>query len=123
MDAEAPELGKIPQAFEAYFRHPQVHFPSKFQSTGGEIHESGWDIRYVLGHDSNGTFIELYAINRRTSDRHIRIGADGSVETLPAVSESFNFDPNIPGDRERAKRQQQADDAPVIADLKRKGLL
>ncbi len=67
--------------------------------------------------------MELYAINRRTSDSHLRIYNDGTLETLPTVSEGFSFNPDVPGDRERAKREQDVRDAPLIADLRRKGLL
>lgn len=55
-------------------------------------------------------------------DRHLRIDEDGAVATLAAVSDGVMYDPDIPGDRERAERERKEADDPLIADLKQKGL-
>lgn len=118
----SPNLGKIPEAFENYFRNPRVSFPAAVQASGGSIREGGWDIRYMVGREGARAFMELYAVNRRTNDRHIRIYDDGVVEPLQAVSDGFSYDPKLPGDRERAQREQRQKDEPLIADLRKKGL-
>jgi ADP-ribosyl-[dinitrogen reductase] hydrolase len=116
-------LGAIPAAFESYFHDPKVHFPEKAKNAGGIIAEGGWSIRYLLGRENSRTFMELYAINRRTSDRHLRIFEDGTVETLPIVSQGYTYKPDVSGDEERAKQEQESKDQPIISDLRRKGLL
>ncbi|HEY9287044.1 MAG TPA: ADP-ribosylglycohydrolase family protein [Candidatus Dormibacteraeota bacterium] len=121
-EGASANLGKIPEAFEDYFKAPKVRFPVAPAESGGVIQESGWYIRYFLGVEGARRFMELYGINRRTSDRHLRIHDDGAIDVLPVVSEGFNFNPDTPGDRERAKREQEAKDASLIAELKSKGL-
>lgn len=58
---------------------------------------SGWRITYRVDPDDVGEpNLEFYATNRFTSDRHVRIFADGRGGHLEAMSESFFHDPSKP---------------------------
>lgn len=116
------EHGNIKEAFAAYFKDFAIHLPDDIQASGGLIKQAGWNIRYAFGRDGGRSFLELYAINRMTNDRHLRIYDEGTVQTLPTVSQGVTFNPDIPGDRERAERERKAGDDRLIGDLKQKGL-
>ncbi len=116
------EHAPIREAFAAYFKDFGIRLPADLQPSGGLIKQAGWNIRYNVGRDGGRSYLELYALNRMTNDRHLRIYDDGTVETLGIVSQGVTFNPDIPGDRERAERERKASDERLIADLKRKGL-
>jgi len=113
---------KIREAFAAYFKDFDIHLPLEISPEGGLIKQAGWNIRYAVGRDGGRTYLEFYAINRMTNDRHLRIHHDGSLENLATVSQGVTFNPDIPGDRDRAERERKASDERLLADLKRKGL-
>ncbi len=113
---------KIREAFAAYFKDFDIRLPAEIQPSGGLIKQASWNIRYALGRDAGRTYLELYAMNRMTNDRHLRIHDDGRIETLATVSQGVTFNTEIPGDRERAERERKASDEWLITDLKRKGL-
>jgi hypothetical protein len=113
---------KIREAFAAYFKDFDIHLPSEIPAAGGLIKQAGWNIRYAVGRDGGRRYLELYAMNRMTNDRHLRVYEDGTVETLGTVSQGVTFNPDVPGDRERAERDRKAADDRLIADLRRKGL-
>ncbi len=116
------EHARIGEAFAAYFKDFDIRLPADIQPSGGLIKQAGWNIRYTLGRDGGRGYLELYAMNRMTNDRHLRIYDDGTVQTLGIVSQGVTFNPDIPGDRERAERERKTSDERLIADLKRKGL-
>ncbi len=88
----------------------------------GLIKQAGWNIRYIAGRDAGRSYLELYAMNRMTKDRHLRVYEDGAVETLPAVSQGVTFSPDIAGDRDRAEREQKEIDDRLITELRERGL-
>jgi hypothetical protein len=112
------EHAKIREAFAAYFKDFDIALPDVIPASGGLIRQAGWNIRYTFGQD----FLELYAMHRLTNDRHLKISEDGTVETLATVSPGAMFNPEIPGDRERAEREQKDSDDRLITELKQKGL-
>jgi hypothetical protein len=113
---------KIREAFAAYFKDFDIRLPAEIPAAGGLIKQAGWNIRYAVGRDGGRSYLELYAMNRMTNDRHLRVYEDGTVETLGTVSQGVTFNPDVPGDRERAERDRKAADDRLIADLRRKGL-
>ncbi len=119
---EDRQQAKIREAFAAYFKDADIQLPADIQPSGGLINQAGWNIRYTVGRDGDRRYLELYAMNRMTNDRHLRINDDGTIQTLGVVSEGVTFNPDIPGDRERAERERKAADERLIADLKRKEL-
>jgi hypothetical protein len=113
---------KIKEAFAAYFKDFDIQLPADVRPSGGLIKQAGWNIRYTFGQDGGRSYLELYALNRMTNDRHLRIYEDGTVQTLGIVSQGVTFNPDVPGDRERSERERRASDERLIAELKQKGL-
>jgi len=112
---------KMREAFADYFKDFGIQLPADIQPSG-VIKQGGWNIRYIFGRDGGRSYLELYAMNRMTNDRHLRIDDDGTLKTLGTVSQGVTFNPDTPGDRERAERERKARDDRLIADLKHKGL-
>lgn len=82
------------------------------------ILKKGWEIRFIQGEN----YLEFYAMNNITGDTHFKVYANGDVEELEAVSESFTYDVSIPGDQD-AKRKIYAEKNKIIYDtLKALGL-
>jgi len=115
------EHAKIREAFAAYFKDFDISLPDVVPASG-LIQQAGWNIRYIAGRDAARRYIELYAMHRLTNDRHLRIYDDGTVDTLPTVSQGAMFNPDIPGDRERAEREGKETDDRLITELKQRGL-
>ncbi len=95
--AKANKHAKINEAFAASFKDFDINLPDRIPSSG-LIRVAGWNIR------------------------HLRIDQNGTIHTLPTVSQGLMFNPDIPGDRERAERQGREKDDRLIAELKHKGL-
>jgi hypothetical protein len=64
-------------------------------------------IRYRWDVESESPYLDFFAAHRMTNARLERIHADGSIETLGVEQEMFAFDPDKPGDQERARRKMQ----------------
>ena len=52
----------------------------------GKIVASGWAIWYLFGEDERGEYLDYYASDRMTDDRHVRVREDGSQEPLPVIN-------------------------------------
>ena len=48
----------------------------------GTIASRGWTVKYCIGKDQDGKFLDYYAAHRMTNDRHLRIRDNGDVEGL-----------------------------------------
>ena len=88
----------------------------------GLIRHAGWTIRYILGADDNGSYLEYYATHRMTSDTRIRIYGSGRTTELDAIWESFMFDAKKPGDEDRARQKYQAHNRRIAEELRQLGL-
>jgi hypothetical protein len=51
----------------------------------GKIVEAGWTIWYLFSSDARGEYLDYYASHRMTTDRHVRVYANGDEEHLPAI--------------------------------------
>jgi hypothetical protein len=57
-----------------------------------------------------------------TDDRHVRIYDDGECMDLDAICSMYGYDPKIPGDQERAERENREYNQRVYKELQEKGL-
>lgn len=122
----------IKVAFVEYFRHPPMdkNFPEVDFLDGilaapgeGEIEELyPWSISYVVDDADGQRFLEIYAVNRFTNDRHLKIAEDGTVQHLEAPQSSYSYNPHKPGDKERAEQEFYNYNRRVYAELERRGL-
>lgn len=86
-------------------------------SNGGE-----WRIKWVMGKDEKGAYLEYYGINTRRGHLHGRIYEDGREEKLDVLKEYIVYSPSIPGDRERSTREFEMYNKKLIKKLKEKGI-
>jgi hypothetical protein len=112
----------IKAAFDAYFAPWGITLPDDalMARSPGVLAGQGWRIRYRFGQDGAGEHLEFYATHRMTNDRHVRIAPDGGVEHLDALWDAYAYDPEVPGDRERAERAYLEHNRRVAAELKEK---
>jgi hypothetical protein len=71
----------------------------------GLLNADNWQIRYCFGQKEGRDYMDVYGSHRMTNDRHLRLYEDGEMEDLEALRMSYGWDPKIPGDEERSKRE------------------
>ena len=115
----------ISEAFNSYFEEFDIRIGPEDVAVGSprRIGGRGWVISYRVDPDHAGLpSLELYATNRMTNDRHVRIRSDGRMEVLEAIHESFAYDRKVPGAKEAAEQAYLAHNRAVAEDLRAKGL-
>lgn len=116
-------MEKIRQAFREYFEDFELELPKKIENKG-TIADSGWTITYVLLKDEQGEpCLDFLAEHRRTSMRHVRIRQNGEVIALETFWETYGYDPEIEGDKERAEKEFHEHNNRVAEILREKGLI
>lgn len=118
-------MARIADAFNSYFSNWSIQLsPTDIRpGTRDSIAQRGWGIRYVVETDDNGDlYLEFYATNRMTNDRHVVISSSGTIEHVESISSMVFFDPNVGGDRDRASRENIERNQRTAEDLKAKGL-
>ncbi len=105
--------------FEQHFKHWNIVLPERdlADRSPGFIAKAGWSIRYIFGKDGDREYLEFYAMHRMTDDRHVRIYEDGEGEELDAICSMYISNPNIPGDQERAEKENREHNQRVYREL------
>jgi hypothetical protein len=81
--------------FNSEFAHFGISLPADaVKRKRGKIVARGWAIWYLFGSNVEGDYLDYYASNRMTDDRHFRIFSDGRCETLPTISSFEHFTDN-----------------------------
>lgn len=83
---------------------------------------SDWRIKWVVGKDDKGAYLEYYAINTKRGHLHGRIYENGREEKLEVLKEYIVYSPSIPGDRERSTREFEMYNKKLIKKLEEKGI-
>ena len=82
---------QLRQRFNRAFEKWEIELPFDALSPGVVwlIAQRGWTIwtRFDIGDEDGWERLDYYAMHRMTSDRHIRMYADGEEESLPAMAE------------------------------------
>lgn len=101
-----------------------MHLPDEALEarTAGRVEGSGWSIRYLFGADEHGEYLDFYACNRFTNDRHVRIYESGKAEVLETYWDGFIY----PGDAspeqiDAARKEYYEHNRAVGRELERKG--
>lgn len=96
MDSAA-ELSIIRSRFARYFAHWGIELPERAvaERKRGELLQAGWSVRWLLGSDDKGEYLDFYARHRMTNDRHLRLHENGEVTGLEAL-----WDPLVPVGKE-----------------------
>lgn len=110
--------------FAEYFANSGIRLPAGAVELEelGIIQEDGWTIRYVFGNDAGGSYLEFYATHRMTNDRRVRIYGSGETKGLEALETMHRYDPKIPGDKERAARENRRRNTRITKELEAHGL-
>ena len=90
------------------------------QKQSGTIRKAGWNIRYAFAED----YLDYYATHRMTNDRHVRIHADGSSESLESPRD-FVVYPKDEAEEARTKAEEEFYEynQAVYAKLREKGFV
>lgn len=116
-------MEKIRRAFKEYFDEFDIELPETIQ-VKGSIQEGGWSITYILNTDEDGKpALDFFAEHRMTNPQLVRIHADGRVEEVASIQETYSFDPDKKGDGERAQKEFQEHNDKVAKLLKERGFL
>ena len=112
---------RIASVFAEHFTRWNLVLPKTAvkRRKAGAIKKQGWLIQYCFGRDERGEFLDYYAAHRMTSDSHVRIRHDGTVEDLPAMSEFMFFDEG--DDIEKVKEKYYAENRAIARLLFEKG--
>jgi hypothetical protein len=116
-------LNTIKINFDEAFKNWEVKLPVEALThrNAGEIQKSGWYIQYLFGSDENGEFIDYLAYHRMTNPRHKRIYENGDMKGLPVPMETYSFDPDTPGDQEKAEKEYYEYNRKIGEELEQKG--
>ena len=81
------KLKVIADIFANRFAHWDIFLPEEDINSKrrGHIQKAGWLIQYCFGKDETGEYLDYYAAHRMTDDSHVRIYADGTKKSLPAL--------------------------------------
>jgi ABC-type sulfate transport system substrate-binding protein len=85
--------------------YPELSFPEG--QVRGTVESENLSVRYCFGEDENGVpYLDIYSSNKMGS-MHLRIKHNGETEALDTYQEGFSYDPDIPGDEERAQKEHR----------------
>ena len=114
----------IEERFAGYFENWGIRLPEGAVQLGepGLIQHGGWTIRYVLGDDEGGSYLEFYATHRMTDDGRVRLYSSGETRELEALQTMYAYDSKIPGDQERAARENRRRNIRIRHELEANGL-
>ena len=117
-------LVAIATTFAQYFQNWNIQLPAEDIKSrrSGRILQQGWVIEYLFGSAENLEYLDFYAAHRMTNDRHVRIFADGRIEGLEAMQDSYGY----PADADEATQRKAEEEfyaynRAVFARLKAKG--
>jgi hypothetical protein len=116
-------MEKIREAFNAYFKRFGLELPEQLEPKG-RLSGGGWSVTYVLTTDEAGEpCLDFLAEHRMTNMRHVRIRQNGEVIALESIEESFSYDAEVEGDKERAEKAFHEHNNRVADLLREKGLI
>ena len=115
-------LPAIAAAFAEYFSPWEIQLTEENlrERTSGRIQSHGWTIWFRFEEDSRGEFLDFYASHRMTNDRHHRLYADGTSESLDALLDWIVYPPNATEEeKHEAERRFREHNERVSLELER----
>lgn len=115
-------MDKVAQIFNKQFAHWNITLPEESirLRQRGQICKEGWAIWYLFGKNDQGEYLDYYASNRMTNDRHTRIFSDGKIESLPTMNDWCPSSED-PEENKRLEAEYYAENQKVMKILKDKG--
>jgi ribosomal protein S18 acetylase RimI-like enzyme len=110
----------LKDTFETTFDHWHIVLPNAdLANKRGKIIRRGWCISWLLDEDDTGPYLDYYAYNRMTNDRHVRLRAEREPEMLPTMEESYGY--RTKNEEKKAHDDYIAHNREVADMLKKKG--
>jgi hypothetical protein len=111
-------MSEMERIFNKAFERFQIYLPPDdvAQKRRGKIVKRGWAIWYLFGADSRGEYLDYYAAHRMTYDSHVRIYADGTTESLPALCSMYSLPDGYTPEQEQGIRAEHFAKNRQIAD-------
>lgn len=118
-------LEKIRQTFTQLFAKTNLRLPEENlrERRPGSLPWGSGRVLFVFGKEDGREYLEYYAHHRIGGDSHGKIADDGMHASLPVLCSAVCFNPEIPGDEEKKRREMEAEYRKTWEDLERKGLL
>lgn len=113
---------EIESQFNETFSHWNIFLPPDAIASRkrGKVVKAGWSIWYLFGSDEKGEYLDYYASHRMTTDRHVRIYANGNEKDLPTI-ESMRMVSRNPEEDARLEAEYFARNQGVARMLEAKG--
>lgn len=86
------------------------------------ILKEDWEIKYVQSENAQGKFYEFYGKHINKHDTHFRIYENGVVEELEVLTDGYDYNPSIPGDKKSQREAFIENNKKVFESLKSIGL-
>ncbi|WP_054741674.1 hypothetical protein [Cellulosilyticum ruminicola] len=118
-------MQEIKNLFERIFAPWQITIEDKELFVGNRrtiADCNNWRIKWVVGNNDKGNYLEYYAINSTRGHLHGRIYENGKEEKLEVLKEYIVYSPTIPGDREKSAQEFEIYNKRLIKYLEEKGL-
>ena len=115
-------MRRVKEIFDQRFQNWNIELPAEALEARrrGKICIRGWAIWYLFDEDDQGGYLDYYSSHRMTDDSHVRIYADGTIASLPAV-QGFRRGSNDPEEDARLDAEYRAENQRVVAMLEAKG--
>lgn len=86
------------------------------------INKADWQIKFIQGINEEGSYLEFYGKHPEHHDLHFKIFENGDEILLEALTDGYNYNPALPGDRVVQREQFVKDNKEVYEKLKALGL-
>jgi hypothetical protein len=117
-------LDIIRNTFKEYFApFGDIELPNPIPNRGN-INQGrmGWSIKYILNEDENNQVcLDFLAQHPETNMVCVRIYSDGQYASLDTYRQSYTFDPDVDGDKERAEKEFLEHNRKIGDELKARG--
>ena len=95
-----------------------------FDGNKKTIMGSGWCIKLSVQEEkTDRLYVEYYGVYNERYHTHVKIYNDGAEESLKTLKQFIAYSPNVPGDRERSRRDLATYNRELMSELKYKGLI
>ena len=81
-----------------------------------------WKIRWLVGENDKGIYLEYYGIRKCREYLHERIYRSGEMERLEILREYMAYLPSLPGAREKRIKDVESYNTKILHVLRKRGL-
>lgn len=117
-------MQQIKKLFESKFAPWEIKVGEEELFIGNKktMPRKGWRIKWIVGKNERGIYMEFYAVHEQNGHLHERIYESGEEEELDVLKQYIVYEPNIPGDRERSTIEFENYNKGLIKQLEERGI-